>query len=98
MNKIHEANRIQWNASANWWKKRTEEQGLWNKCHKDPSLVLTESEIEYFDKVRGKSVCVLGSGDNEVVFALAGMGGEVTSVSKNLARWKQGVYTTGFLF
>ena len=80
MNAIHEANRKQWNTGAERWKKRTDKRGLWNKCHKDPTLVLTDSEIEYLKGIQGKSACVIGSGDNEIVFALAGMGAEVTSV------------------
>ena len=80
MNAIHEANRKQWNAGAERWKERTDKRGLWNKCHKDPTLVLTDSEIEYLKDIQGRSVCVLGSGDNEVVFALAGMGADVTSI------------------
>ncbi len=80
MNAIHEANRKQWNVGAERWKERTDKRGFWNKCHKEPSLVLTDSELEYLKGIQGKTVCVLGSGDNEVVFALAGMGAEVTSV------------------
>lgn len=79
-NELHEANRRRWNAAANGWKKRTDERGIWKECHRDPSLVLTPSELSLLEGVRGKSVCVLGSGDNEVVFALAGMGADVTSV------------------
>lgn len=80
MNKLHEANREQWNAAADWWQKRTEERGVWKRCHKEPSLVLIPTELEVLADVQGKSVCVLGSGDNEVVFALAGMAANVTSV------------------
>jgi ubiquinone/menaquinone biosynthesis C-methylase UbiE len=36
--------------------------------------------MRFLSDIRGKDVCVLGSGDNEVVFALAGMGAKVTSV------------------
>lgn len=80
MNELHEANRKQWNAAAEWWQKRTEERGVWKRCHLEPSLVLTPSELNFLRDIRGKSVCVLGSGDNELVFALAGMGADVTSV------------------
>jgi SAM-dependent methyltransferase len=79
-NELHEANRRRWNAATNGWKKRTDERGIWKNCHRDPSLVLTPSELSLLEGVRGKSVCVLGSGDNEVVFALAGMGADVTSI------------------
>jgi len=80
MNELHDANRKQWNAAADWWQRRTEERGIWKRCHLEPSLVLTPSELSFLTDVRGKSICVLGSGDNEVVFALAGMEANVTSV------------------
>ena len=35
---------------------------------------------EALKDVEAKKVCVLGSGDNEVAFALAGLGGHITSV------------------
>jgi ubiquinone/menaquinone biosynthesis C-methylase UbiE len=53
---------------------------VWQKCHRQPALVLSPAEMSFLGDVRGKHVCVLGSGDNEVVFALAGMGAAVTSV------------------
>lgn len=37
-------------------------------------------ELHYLAGVAGRRVCVLGSGDNQVVFALAGLGAFVTSV------------------
>ncbi len=80
MNEMHEANRAAWNASAQWWKEREDKRGLWMRCHRDPTLVLSPAEMPFLTDVQGKDVCVLGSGDNEVVFALAGMGGKVTSV------------------
>jgi len=46
----------------------------------EPELVLSPKELEYLANVRGKRVAVLGSGDNQVVFALAGLGAAVTSV------------------
>ena len=80
MNKRHEANRRIWDAGADRWKENTDKRDRWNKCHKDPTLVLTDTEIKYFLNIEGKSVCVLVSGDNEIVFALGGMGANVTSV------------------
>jgi cation diffusion facilitator CzcD-associated flavoprotein CzcO len=38
------------------------------------------AELKWLADVAGKSVAVLGSGDNQVVFALAGMGAKVTSI------------------
>lgn len=65
---------------ASGWKKRTDERGLWDQCHREPTLVLSPGEMRYLSDVGRKEVCVLGSGDNEVVFALAGMGAKVTSL------------------
>ena len=39
-----------------------------------------EKEMPFVKDFAGKAACVLGSGDNEVAFALAGMGSRVTSV------------------
>jgi SAM-dependent methyltransferase len=80
MNRFHEANRAFWNASAEWWKEEEDERGLWRRSHQDPSLVISEAEMPFLKDVRGKDVCVLGSGDNEVAFALVGLGALVTSV------------------
>jgi len=76
----HEANRAFCDASTMWWKEKEDKRGLWMKAHKDPSLVLSPAELPFLKDVAGKDVCVLGSGDNEVTFALAGIGARVTSV------------------
>jgi ubiquinone/menaquinone biosynthesis C-methylase UbiE len=77
---IHNANRAFWNASVDWWKKREDERGSWMRVHDDPSLVLSPEEMVFLGDLNGKEVCVLGSGDNEVAFALSGLGAQVTSV------------------
>ena len=76
----HEANQAFWDASTSWWKEREDQRGRWMKAHKDPMLVLSPAEMAFLKDVDGKDVCVLGSGDNEVAFALTGLGGHVTSV------------------
>lgn len=76
----HQANRAFWNASTEWWKEREDQRGLWMRAHQEPRLVLREAEMRYVADIQGVEVCVLGSGDNEVAFALAGLGGRVTSV------------------
>ena len=78
--KQHEANRAFWDASTNWWKQQEDERGLWLRAHQNPSLILSPSGMPFVKDVDGKDVCVLGSGDNEVAFALVGLGGRVTSV------------------
>lgn len=80
MNEFHEANRACWNEWTAWWRKKADDRGVWRRCHRDPTLVLSPGEMRFLSDMPGKDVCVLGSGDNEVVFALVGMGGKVTSV------------------
>ena len=79
-NRYHEANRNLWNASASSWARRADGYGIWKRCHQDPSLALHEAELKWLQDVHGKTVAVLGSGDNRVVFALSGLGAKVTSV------------------
>jgi SAM-dependent methyltransferase len=79
-NPIHEANRRRWNAGSASWAHRADTRGIWEKCHLDPSLALHRAEFKWLHNVAGKAVAVLGSGDNQVVFALAGLGAKVTSV------------------
>jgi SAM-dependent methyltransferase len=76
----HEANRRGWDAVSPDWQEGTEERGLWRRCPTEPELVLRPEELAPLGDLRGRSACVLGSGDNLVVFALAGMGAAVTSV------------------
>jgi len=79
-NEYHEANRLGWERISEQWQKMIAGRGVWNKCHRSPELVLLKDELEVLGDVRGKKACVLGSGDNLVAFALAGMGAQVTSV------------------
>ena len=79
-NEMHEANRKRWDAGAEGWAKRADSRGLWRRCPDEPELVLSERERAHLADLAGKRVCVLGSGDNQVVFALAGLGALVTSV------------------
>ena len=79
-NDYHRANRNRWEASAENWAKGSDSRGIWRRCPTEPSLVLSPVELEYLSDVNGKRVCVLGSGDNQVVFSLAGLGASVTSV------------------
>jgi len=76
----HQSNQAFWDASANWWKEKEDHRGLCRKAHENPSSVLSLLEMSFVNNIEGKEVCVLGSGDNEVAFALVGLGGWVTSV------------------
>ena len=82
----HQANRTFGDASTEWWKEREDQRGLWMRAHQEPRLVLSEAEMRYVADIQGVEVCVLGSGDNEVAFALAGIGGRVTSVDISARR------------
>jgi ubiquinone/menaquinone biosynthesis C-methylase UbiE len=77
---FHDANRRRWDAGSASWAHRADTRGIWKKCHLDPTLALHSAELKWLSEIAGKGVAVLGSGDNQVVFALAGMGAKVTSV------------------
>lgn len=79
-NPIHEANRKGWDAASKRWQADPTLEEKRRRCVHDPSVALGELELRYLGDVRGKKVAVLGSGDHLVVFALVGMGAEVTSV------------------
>src|SRR5712691_1005728 len=77
---LHEANRRRWDAGSAFWAHHADTRGIWKRCHRDPSLALHPAELRWLCDVGGKSVAVLGSGDNQVVFALSGLGANVMSV------------------
>lgn len=79
-NQFHRANQVRWDAGAEAWARRADSRGIWRKCHQNPSLALHPAELRWLSHIAGKEVAVLGSGDNQVVFALSGMGAKVTSV------------------
>ena len=83
MNEIHEANRRHWDASASDWEHLRDHDGLWRKCHEEPSLAFDGAALamirEFAGDLAGKRACVIGSGDNYATFALAGLGATVTS-------------------
>ena len=79
-NHVHSANKDRWEAASEHWRQAADSRGLWRRCSTEPELVLSDKELHYLAGIVGKRVCVLGSGDNQVVFALAGLGAFVTSV------------------
>ena len=79
-NDWHEANRRGWDAVSPGWQEGIDARGVWRRCHLEPELILLPEELAYLGDLHGRTVCVLGSGDNQAVFALAGMGAHVTSV------------------
>lgn len=86
MNDLHEANRRRWDAGSENWARGADSRGLWRRCPNEPELVLCDRELAHLADISGKRVCVLGSGDNQVAFALAGMGADVTSVDISQAQ------------
>ena len=80
MNRMHQANRRGWDAASPHWQAMIEERVDWRKCPTDRTIALRRQELEHLGEVSGKDVVVLGSGDNLVVFTLAGMGARVTSL------------------
>lgn len=83
MNTMHEANRRYWDALSSNWKALRERDNLWQRCPTEPELAFEGGALDTIRTVcrdlTGKSVCVIGSGDNYAAFALAGMGAQVTS-------------------
>ena len=79
-NGYHSANKERWEAASASWARSADVRGTWRRCPAEPELVLSDMELRYLAGIAGKRVCVLGSGDNQVVFALAGLGALVTSV------------------
>ncbi|MEI6520226.1 MAG: class I SAM-dependent methyltransferase [bacterium] len=79
-NQFHEANRKSWDAAASAGRGQVDNSKNWRACYEDASIFFLAEEMTWLLGISGKSVCVLGSGDNVAVFALAGMGASVTSV------------------
>lgn len=79
-NKLHDANKRRWEVGSEQWARRADSRGTWRRCPREPELVLCPRELHYLAGIRNQRVAVLGSGDNQVAFALAGLGGKVTSV------------------
>ena len=77
---MHEANRRGWDAVSAGWQAEIDARVDWRSIPANIRLVLDDIELRYLGDVSGRSVCVLGSGDNLVVFALAAAGARVTSV------------------
>ncbi len=80
MNAYHKANQIRWEHASASWARGAESRGLWRSAYSNSAAVLLAEELAILGDIRGKSVCVLGSGDNQAVFAFAGLGAVVTSV------------------
>ncbi len=83
---LHADNRRRWEAAAPGWANKEDARELWPVAHREPGRVLLPIELEILGELRGARACVLGSGDNLVAFALAGLGAAVTSVDISQAQ------------
>jgi SAM-dependent methyltransferase len=83
MTTMHQANRRYWDATATEWQKLHDQDQLWRECPQQPKLAFEGEALAMIERfmgdLHGKRACVLGSGDNYVAFALAGLGAHVTS-------------------
>ena len=95
MNTMHEANRRGWDAASAGWQAMIEQHVDWRRCPADPTVALDSRELDLLGEVAGKDICVLGSGDNLVVFALSGMGARVTSVDISQAQLDTAAWRAG---
>ena len=77
---MHEANRRGWDAVSAGWQAEVDARVDWRSIPDNIHLVLDDVELKYLGDVAGRSICVLGSGDNLAAFALAAAGARVTSV------------------
>ena len=81
---MHEANRRHWDDAAEGWESLRDEDGLWQRCANEPELAFAGGALgllrEVVGSMLGKDVCIIGSGDNYVAFALSGMGANVVSI------------------
>src|SRR5687768_13542774 len=96
MNERHEANRRHWDKAAAAWQALRDRDGLAPVCVGRQEAAFEGTAFEqirrFYPDLGGRSVCVIGSGDNYAAFALAGAGARVTSVdiSENQLRIARG--------
>ncbi len=90
MREMHEANRKHWDAATPKWRELDEEG--WRQCPEQPSVAFEGKALdmihEFIGNLHGKTVCVVGSGDNYSAFALACLGAVVTSIDISEQRLK----------
>ncbi len=83
MDELHQANQRYWDGIAQDWHALRDRDQLWKVIPQQPALAFDGEALamirQYAPDLRGKRACVVGSGDNYVAFALAGMGAKVTS-------------------
>jgi SAM-dependent methyltransferase len=90
MNETHETNRHFWDRISDYWRRLREEDKHFLRLTTEPELAFEGGLLEV---IRGAlpdlkeiDVAVVGSGDNYVAFALAGLGAKVTSIDISQAQ------------
>ncbi|MEM7533601.1 MAG: class I SAM-dependent methyltransferase [Chloroflexota bacterium] len=76
----HEINQAGWNKIAVQWAQRPRAIVNWEACRDREHEVLRADEQQHLGDIVGKRICVLGSGDNLLVFRFAKLGAQLTSV------------------
>jgi ubiquinone/menaquinone biosynthesis C-methylase UbiE len=89
LNEMHQANRKRWDLASSHYSVRRDDG--WRRCLVDPALGFERGSLRLLRQyvgqdLAGETACVLGSGDNYAVFALAGMRAQVTSVDISRAQ------------
>jgi len=83
MDKMSKTNQHYWDALAPAWKILRDQDQLWRKCPQQPELAFEGEALalicKYMGDLHSRRVLVIGSGDNYISFALAGLGAQVTS-------------------
>lgn len=83
MNDKHQANQRYWDAMAPDWQRLRDQDQLWRQCPQQPGLAFDGEALgmihRFVGELIGKQALVVGSGDNYLAFALAGLGARVTS-------------------
>ena len=80
---MNRANQRYWETLARKWQTLRDQDQLWRKLPQQPELAFEGEALamiqRYMEDLHGKQILVVGSGDNYVAFALAGLGAHVTS-------------------
>ncbi|MEM7127511.1 MAG: class I SAM-dependent methyltransferase [Chloroflexota bacterium] len=87
---MYEANRQFWNAISDDWREFRDRDQIWTQLTEKPELAFDGKALEmihdYVGTLQNKRVGIIGSGDNYVAFALAGLGATVTSIDISQAQ------------
>jgi SAM-dependent methyltransferase len=83
MDEMHTAKQRYWDRIARDWRELRDRDRLWQMLPQQPELAFDGEALamirQFAGDLQGKQAIVVGSGDNYLAFALAGMGAKVTS-------------------